>query len=376
VTDAAHDIKPDPAPQLALVRRSPFDQLGDLTKHLEALDLIANALCKATILPPTMQTPANLKLVLIQGLEMGFTPIQAIRASFVITSKEGSKVGYYVDSLVALVRTSNVCRFFRVEETTKDRCKVTCARTDEDESVVHSFEITMVEAKARGLDKKNEWNPETRQNVQKQKYVWITAPADMLRARTQGLAVKSVFQDVVFGMSTGEELDDLAAAEVLEKHAPGDFAPVPTAPRREQSPPPANWQDARDHAATQKREPEDVVDAELVEDPTMPTLPVQTREPAPVAETSGDPGWDEALGVVGAIASVDTKGWFPEDVLKLWDANLGGATKRVELNALAPIIGEFAKRSEKSKTCADVAARLRVSFNAATQALRKSEKGG
>lgn len=356
MTDAAPDINPAPAPSTALVRRSPFEQISDLARYLGAIDEVVNHLSKASILPRAMQTPANMKLVLLQGLEMGFTPIQAIRASFVIETKsEGAKVGYYVDSLVALVRSSGVCRFFRVDETTAGRCRVSCARKDEDESVVHTFELTMEQAKAAGLDKKNEWDPEARKLVQKQKYVWITAPADMLRARCSGRAVKSVFQDVVFGMATPEELDDLAAATDLERAPAFVPATVVTA-------------SASPAADTKRAAAPEVVDAELVED--RPPAAADTKA---ADEGSGDPAWDELLGIVAGLASVDTAGWLPDDLVKHWNGRIDAVRTRAQLNALSPLIAEATKRAPRSKTCGSVAATMRETFNAANAAIRKSE---
>jgi len=329
----------------ALVRRSQWEQVHDLVAYLDDLDALANALCKSTMLPREMQTPANLKLVLLQGLSMGFDPIQAIRGSYVITSKDQPpRVGYYVEALVALVRTSSVCRFFRVEEATAERCRVVCARTDEDETMLHIFELTMAQAQAANLDKKWEkgsdgkYHPET-------KYTWKAAPADMLRNRTCGRAVKSVFQDVVFGMSTPDELDDIAAADAMERSAGGGFAPAPVAARPAPSSAPA---------AAAARPAEDIVDAELV--------------------GSGDAAWDELLALIG-LAGVDTAGWLPADLCEEWDRRVAGTTSKGALNAFAPWIGEATKRAQASKSCAEVAAHMRASFNAQNAELGKRAKG-
>jgi hypothetical protein len=195
------------------VRRSPLDQIHELAGYLEDLDRVAITLCKSTILPATMQNPANLKLVLMQGLAMGFDIIQAIRASFVIETKgESPKVGYYVDSLVALVRASPKCRFFIVEESTASACRVSCARTDEPADLVHRWSLTIEQAREANLDKR--WYKDnTGKWASDVKYMWQANPADMLNARTCGRAVKRTFQDVVFGMATPEELDDIAIAE-------------------------------------------------------------------------------------------------------------------------------------------------------------------
>lgn len=384
VTEAAtadfHRIDHEPEPSLALVRSSPFAALAELRSHLDDLEIIAQALCKSTLLPRDMQSPANLKLVLMQGLEMGFSPIQAIRASFIITSKDQPpKVGYYVAALVALVRASGKCRFFRVDETTATRCRVACARNDEAPDVVHNFELTMEQAQKANLDKK--WEYIDGKSTPKIKYPWITAPSDMLLARCSGRAVKSVFQDVVFGMATPDELDDLVSAETLER-ADG-FAPVPVATARRarvETIPPAPG--VRITTAA------DVVDAEIVEEP--PTfVPDKARieaafeanrakvnEAREVAGGSGDRAWDELIAMVATFASIDTSGWVPADLLAEWHKRVAAAATKSELNALAPWIGEASKRAASSKNCSDVAAEMKTLFNTASAELGKRAKAG
>lgn len=352
------------SPSLALVKRSPFDQLRELATYLADLDTVANALCKATILPPTLQTPANMKLALLQGMSMGFDVVQVTRASFVIESKKGgARVGYYVEALVALVRSSPVCRFFRVEEATAERCRVTCARKDEPESVVHTFELTMKQAQEARLDCEWEWNPETKRHEPKQKYTWKTAPADMLRNRTCGRSVKSVFQDVVYGMATPDELDDIAAAEVMDREASGGFVAIPNASPRaaagsSSSPPPGTNSAAAAPPATS-----DIVDAELVPDE------------ADTGEGTGDPAWDSFVHELAQVTSDrELLGAFPVMVQAAWDKMLGAVADKKSLNALAPWIGAANKRAGQSKACAAIAAHMQKSFNAKNAEIRDAER--
>ena len=358
-TAGSQPSAPPPATSTALVRRSPFDQIHELRQHLEDLEQIAQALCKATILPKEMQAPANLKLVLLQGMSMGFDIVQSIRASFVMPGgKDGGppKVGYYVAGLIALIRSSPKCRFFRVEETTLAKCRVTCARTDEAESVIHTFALTIEEARAANMDKKWErgdngkWEP-------KVKHPWMTAPADMLLWRVCGRAGKATFQDVVFGMATPDELDDLAAADAMD--AAGDFAPIPvpapvTAPTPRPSSPPA--------AAAEP------VDAELVDEPP----PATQAESVP--ESSGDPAWDALCGDLAQLASDESlRSALPPEVKAAWDQQLAKAKTKRDLNTLAPWIGHANRRAAASKACAEVAAHFTTSFNARNTKLREEE---
>jgi len=349
-TPSPLEILPPPAPT-ALVRRSPYDQLTEFAAHLDNLKLVSEMICKSTLLPRAMQSPANLQLVLAQGLEMGFTVMQAIRASFIIESKNAPpKVGYYVEGLVALVRKSSVVRFFRVEVCSAQKCRVVCARNDEDESIVHVFELTMEEAKAANLDKKWERDDATGKMVATTKYPWITAPSDMLRNRTSGRAVKSVFQDVIFGMATPDELDDLQDANVIEmmESGPGRFEPVPAA------------SSATVHEQT------------VVYDEARPVHP---RGPVAPETTTGDPGWDAALGAISKLedmGGIVMAGWLPDDLIEEWLRRLGGCATRAEVNALSPWMGIVSQNAAKSKACADVAGKMRDHFNQRMAELRKA----
>lgn len=343
-------------------KASPYGALTDFVKHMDALKAVADALSKSTLLPKAMQHPANLQLVLAQGIEMGFTPIQAIRASFIIESKDQPpKVGYYVESLVALVRRSGVCRFFRVEVMTGEKCRVVCARKDEAEDIVHVFELTMAEASKANLDKKWEWDDKEGKRVAKTKYTWITAPSDMLRARTCGRAVKAVFQDVIFGMATPDELDAVSDANVIEMMEAGAnrWEPVPdqAAPTKPATSSPPAAAVKADADAIDKSGAVDVVAQE---------------------SGSGDPAWDGALECIARVLkwpAGNIANWGPDDLKEEFDRRALATESRAELNKLGPWISEVAKGASRSKTCADVAAHLRETFNQRNDELRKSAKG-
>jgi hypothetical protein len=350
---------PPPA-SVALVRRSPLEEIRELVTYLQDLKVVCEQLCKATVLPKEMQNPANLQLVLMQGLSMGFTVPQAIRASFIIPPKkegEVARVGYYVDSLVALVRQSDKCRFFRIEESTSKKHRVVCARTDEPDTVVHVFELTREEAAASGMDKARWRDRHTGQWIEEIKHQWVAMPADMLNARNCGRAVKRTFQDVVFGMNTPDELEEIAIADRQEGEV---FASIPRAAMVAKR---ADVALAPQPAAGETV----VIPADAPGDPA--------RGDVDVEEGSGDPAWDEVLELVATLGSVNTKGWLPDDFKEEWDRRVSNSSNRSELNTLAPWIGEVTKRAQQSKTCADVVAHMKSTFNAKSAELKKKPEG-
>lgn len=359
----ATDTPPDNArPSTALVRRSPYEQIREMRAYLEDLDAVANALCAATILPKEMQNPANMKLVLWQGIAMGFDLPQSVRASYIIPPKRDDdvpKVGYYVDGLVALVRISGKCRFFRIEETTSTVCRVVCARTDEPENVIHAFELTMEQAEKAGLHLV--WYRDRGgQLVSKIKSNWQTSPADMLNARCCGRAVKRVFQDVIFGMTTPEDVEDFHS----ELAAPQpEFVAAP--PRTAK---PAN--------AAPASSPLPAQDSAGATSPPAAAAEVVTELDEQPDEGTGDPAWDELVVAIAKLLKVDAGDvLFPDAMRAAWDKAVAGITDRRELGVqLSPAISEASKRASKSKACAELATHMSRSFNDRNAALRKEKK--
>lgn len=352
----------------ALVRDSPMAQVRELVSYLQDLRTVCEALCKATILPPLMQNPANLQLVIGQGLSMGFTVWQAIRASFIIPPKkdgEVPRVGYYVDSLIALVRSSGKCRFFRIEETTAERHRLICARTDEgtDEApIIHMFELTRQQAHEAGMDIAR-WKDRDGRWQTGIKHNWETGPADMLNARNCGRGVKRVFQDVVFGMATPEELEDIVIADRQEGEL---FAAVPVAAKNAkhvivdtvpgQSVAVVTHQ-VKDDAGDEENEPAP---------PPLGSLPGE--------EGSGDPAWDEWLAWLAKTTGLETAGWLPDDVIAAWQQKLGKTESKAQLTLLAPWMSNVGARISESKACSSVYAQMRELWQERDKAIRAQER--
>lgn len=99
----------------------------------------------------------------------------------------------------------------------------------------------------------------------------------------------------------------------------------------------------------------------------------QTRQRSDVG--SGDVAWDELLEAVAALASIDTSGWLPADLLEEWDRRIAAPRTKPALNAFAPWISEAGKRAGRSKNCAEVAARMSASFNAKSAELGRAARG-
>lgn len=154
-------------------------------------------------------------VVIMAGLELGLTPMQALLGIHLV---EGKPV-IAADTLVAIVRRSRVCKSWRTVESTARVCTIETLRAGDESPVMRTW--TIDDAKAAGLTGKPIW----------QKY-----PRAMLRHRCATDLAREVYPDVVLGMYDPEELDadDLVtepAPEIVVAAAVSDERPrTPTLP--------------------------------------------------------------------------------------------------------------------------------------------------
>lgn len=168
----------------------------------------AKAVAVSTLLPAEMRgKPADVLVVVLQGLDLGMRPMQAFGLIDVIKGKPCLKA----EGKRALVLAAG--HGFRVVEWTDDKCVVEGRRRGTDEWQQATF--TREQAKKAGLSGDN----------------WTKYPADMLLARATSRLCKAYFADVTNGLATSEEMFDdrperptlmQIAAERADKPAPSD----------------------------------------------------------------------------------------------------------------------------------------------------------
>jgi hypothetical protein len=191
----------------------------------EGTKKLAEELSASDLLPKRLQgSVSNVFMTILTGLDLGISPASALRNIHVVEGKP-----YLSSQLkVALcVARRDVCRYFRLVESTAERATWETWRVDRKEPEKYTF--TIDQARRAGLldrgddPKKNNWN---------------RFPENMLRARAASVLVDTVYQDVVTGVQTTEEGQDegvLAMAEV----SPGVFAPTGVSTMAPAPPPPA-----------------------------------------------------------------------------------------------------------------------------------------
>lgn len=132
--------------------------------------------------------PHAVLAAILFGREVGLSPIAALQSLYSVDGR----VGTYADMQRALVLSAG--HEYRIVEQNASRCVIEGRRKDQDEW--QRFSFTIQEARDAGLTSKSNWKN--------------YAP-DMLLARATARMCRAIFPDAVHGMSTAEELEDIAA---------------------------------------------------------------------------------------------------------------------------------------------------------------------
>jgi len=197
-----------------------------------------------------------------QGRELGLSTMQALGNIYVV---EG-KVSLSSDLMAAMVLKSQVCEYLRVVEMTPERATYAAKRKGGNE---FRFSFSWEDATKAGLTGRATYKAN---------------PADMLRHRALSKTVRAVFPDVVAGLYSRDEAEDIVdvtprttVAEVV--HAAAETATQPALP-----------------AATKvrKRTP-----AAQVAAPVVQAQPVVVEEEPVVEQSAEQEQSEDAASVVG-----------------------------------------------------------------------------
>lgn len=198
---------------------------------------IATMLSDADIVPDDLRgKPNNVIVILMTGHELGLSPMQSLRQVYVVKGKP-----YIAAQLkLALVKNSPECLYFRCVATDAKRAVFETERRGEGKT---TLEFTVEQALRAGLlPGKADSN-------------WAKYPDVMLRWRAASQLADLVYSDVVGGIGTHDEKDELPPVRVPEKV----LAPAP--PQKEEK---------------KQAEP---VDAELVPEPKKAEAPKPVETP-------------------------------------------------------------------------------------------------
>lgn len=137
-----------------------------------------------------VKTPEAATMALLTGASLGISPVAALRGITVIQGKATLDA-----TLVAgLVQRHPECEWWRVEESTAERCTIVTKRRG---IAAVSLTWTLEDARRAKLTEKDNWK---------------NYPRAMLRARCTTELARMVYGDVFFGVYSPEELDHVDAA--------------------------------------------------------------------------------------------------------------------------------------------------------------------
>lgn len=153
------------------------------TEELPILQQAAHALSQSKLCGHTQQ---DAYFVLVAGRELGLGPVASLRNIHVIDGKPS--LGVHALTAVAMPH----CEKWEVESDAT-RCRITCKRRGYPSE--HTLEYTLDDAKRAGLDSRPNWK---------------RMPREMLFARCASNLVRRVFPDLVAGVLSSEEAEDLS----------------------------------------------------------------------------------------------------------------------------------------------------------------------
>jgi len=153
----------------------------------------AQVIAKSSMIPRDFQNKPENVLVAVQwGRELGLGTLQALQSIAVINGRPS----IWGDAMVALVRGSGLCGYIHETiEGTGDAMVATCAtlRKGETQETVGRFSVA--DARAAGLwDKPGPWKQ---------------YPKRMLQQRARGFAIRDAYADVLRGVISAEEAQDI-----------------------------------------------------------------------------------------------------------------------------------------------------------------------
>ena len=160
----------------------------------------AEVISKSAMVPKDFQgKPANTLVAIQWGMELGLAPMQALQNIAVINGKPS----VYGDALLAMVRADSRCT--GVNEYVEGEgdamtavCIIKRAHGGEVEEIKRTFSVTQAK-QARLWGKQGPW----------QQY-----PERMLQHRARGNAIRDGFPDVIKGMVTVEEAQDMTPVNI------------------------------------------------------------------------------------------------------------------------------------------------------------------
>lgn len=165
----------------------------------------AKMISKSEMMPKDYRgKPENIVVAIQWGYEVGLNPIQALRNISIINGRPS----IWGDAAIALVRASGLLEY--CNESVENGVAICAVKRKGEPEQTRTF--SELEAKRAGL--LNKQGP------------WSQYPQRMLQMRARGFALRDVFADVLNGIITAEEAQDMPADTQERVHIEAEPAPV------------------------------------------------------------------------------------------------------------------------------------------------------
>lgn len=162
--------------------------------------------------PDKVERPEQALIILLTGQEMGISPMAAMRSIAVF---DGNAI-LAADLMVALVRRTGNARFEYERDIPNGSCRLTLDRLDTGENFICTWDRERVERGGINRGKKG---------IKKN---WKSHEAEMLKHRCDAEACRALFPDVLLGVYTPDEREEIEAVRIVEP-PPSRTAAVKTA---------------------------------------------------------------------------------------------------------------------------------------------------
>lgn len=292
---------PAPTPVHPVPATNPAADIDSWTSVLGSVIELARGICTTEFVPKGLQTVEKTTAAVLYSRELGLPPMTGLGSIHVINGRAGISA----ELMRALVQRAG--HQIRITEMSADRCLIKGRRDGEEEWSTASY--TMTEAvKAKDVDK----NPN-----------YKTRPAEMLLARATTRLCRMVFADVIHGLASTEELEDL------------DDAGEP--PVLTQAPPPVVEAPAKTVARSRRKQHTTPPAAEPPSQATPPARKsISLSSPAPHAEAPAQP--EPAETIDPATGEITASGRGPVGIIMHFD-RLGVTDRSERIQCLAVMVG-------------------------------------
>lgn len=166
---------------------------------------MGNMLSQTQMVPEAFRgKPNDCTAAIMAGLELGLSPMAALQSIAVVNGRPA----LWGDGLMAVVRASGLLEWIK-EEDDGNRATCTVKRRGEPDPVVRTFSQT--QAALAGLSGKG---------------VWKQYPERMRTMRARSWALRDTFADVLRGIASVEEMQDVEMRDITPAAAPTQALPT------------------------------------------------------------------------------------------------------------------------------------------------------